>query len=161
MTAAATIYLDALLEPNQSLSPRALAWIVAGVAGVSLVASLSFLKIGALPVVGFFGLDALAVALALRHNYRVQRQRTRVRVTADEVRLDHVDPRGRSKSAGVPTAFARVELDEPLTPASLLRIEHGRKAYVIGRFLTAPERKSLAEALRRAIRRARLERFDA
>ena len=64
------------------------------------------------------------------------------------------------KEAEVPTAFARVELDEPLAWNSWLRIEHGQRAYVIGRFLTPKERKSLAEALRSALLRARSERVS-
>jgi uncharacterized membrane protein len=46
-------------------------------------------------------------------------------------------------------------------PTSWLRIEHGRTAFVIGRFLTPKERKSLAEGLRTALQRARCERHPA
>jgi len=73
----------------------------------------------------------------------------------------HTDKKGRRREAEVPAGFARVELDEPLTPASWLRIEHGRTAWVIGRFLTVEERKSFATALRNALRAARSERAPA
>ena len=75
--------------------------------------------------------------------------------------MRHTDASGREKIAEVPTAFARVELDEPLTATSWLRIEHGRTAWVIGRFLTVEERKSLASRLRSALRDARSERLPA
>ena len=116
---------------------------------------------GALPVVGFFGLDALAIWLAFRWNFRQQNQSTRVQITAEAVHLHHTNPDGSEKTAKVPTAFARVELDEPVDWNSWLRIEHGRRAFVIGRFLTPNERRSLADALRIALAQARSERFPA
>jgi len=54
-----------------------------------------------------------------------------------------------------------VELDEPVLPDSWLRIEHGRSAWVIGRFLTPDERKAFATRLREAVRAARSERLPA
>jgi uncharacterized membrane protein len=60
----------------------------------------------------------------------------------------HRKANGTEKRVSVPAGFARVELDEPLRPDSWLRIEHGRTGWVIGRFLTVPERKSLADAMK-------------
>ncbi|OYW84926.1 MAG: hypothetical protein B7Z22_09580 [Hyphomonas sp. 32-62-5] len=90
-----------------------------------------------------------------------QREETRVIVTARSIRLHHKDAKGREKHAEVPSAFARIELDEPAGPASWLRIEHGKTAWVIGRFLTPPERSSLAKALRQALLAAKAERHPA
>mgnify|MGYP003645012554 FL=1 len=80
-------------------------------------------------------------------------------VTAKSLVLHHRKPDGSERTVEVPSAFARVEIEEPLTLTSWLRIEHGRTAYVIGRFLTPPERKSLAKAIRRALLDARAERY--
>lgn len=155
------VYMDATLTPNHSLSTRAFTLFMAGVALVSFLAGLAFLSMGAWPVFGFFGLDALLIWLAFRwHRGRVGEE-TRVRITAENVELHHRDRRGREKSAKLPAAFARIELDEPVRPDSWLRIEHGRTAFVIGRFLTPKERHSFAEALREALQRARAERHPA
>ncbi len=155
------IYLDALLTPNRSLSERGFAVAMAIIAVVFFLTGLMFWSMGALPILGFFGLDMVAVWLAFRLSFNQQREQTRVVVTARAIRLQHTDRKGRQKEAEVPTAFARVELDEPVQPASWLRIEHGRTAWVIGRFLTPDERRSFAEALRRAVRAARSERLPA
>lgn len=154
-----TIYMDALLQPNRSLSPKAfgLVMIIVGIA--SFGGGVVYASMGAWPVIGFFGLDALAIWLCFRWSFRQQRQRTRVRITAEQIFLHHVSPNGNEKQAEIPTAFARVELDEPLSWNSWLRIEHGQRAFVIGRFLTPDERKSLADALRTALMRARSERI--
>lgn len=152
------IYMDAVLTPNRSLSPKGFAVVMTVVGVISFIAGMAFLSMGALPVVGFFGLDALAIWLAFRWSFRQQEEQTRVIVTTDTLKLHHRSAKGAIKEATLPSAFARVELDEPLTPQSWLRIEHGQKAYIIGRFLTLPERKSFARALRSALQAARSER---
>ncbi|MFN3610223.1 MAG: DUF2244 domain-containing protein, partial [Hyphomonas sp.] len=118
-----------------------------------------FLSMGALPILGFMGLDVLAIWLAFHVSYRRQREETRVTVTARAISLHHKDAKGREKHAEVPAAFARIELEEPAGPTSWLRIEHGKTAWIIGRFLTPPERSTLANALRQALRAARAERY--
>lgn len=152
------IYFDALLTPNQSLSPRGFAVLMTVVGVVSFACGVAFLSMGAFPVVGFFGLDALAVYIAFRSSFRRQREQTRVTVTGKTMQLRHRAADGSEKSVELPSAFTRVELDEPLSPTSWLRIEHGRTAYIIGRFLTSPERKSLSIAIRAALANARAER---
>ncbi|MEM7766817.1 MAG: DUF2244 domain-containing protein [Pseudomonadota bacterium] len=152
------VYMDAVLTPNDSLSDRAFILVMAAIAGISFVTGMMFLAMGAAPVAGFFGLDALALYLAWRWHRKRRAERTRVRITADQLGLHHTDRRGREKTAQLPSAFARVMLDTPVTHASQLRIEHGHTAYVIGRFLTPDERASLADALRGALQKARAER---
>lgn len=154
-----TIYFDATLTPSRSLSPRAFTITMAIIAGVSFVAGLSFVQMGAYPVLGFFGLDALAIWLAFRVSFRKLDQKTCIRVTADSIDLTHFRPGNTPKHVSVPTAFARVSLDYPERRPSELSIAHKGTAWVIGRFLTAPERQSLKRALELAIQRARAERY--
>ncbi len=155
------IYFDAVLTPNRSLSPRGFAVLMAVVGAASFACGIAFLSMGAFPVVGFFGLDALAIYVAFRWSFRRQREQTRVTITGKTMQLRHFAPDGSEKRVELPSAFTRVELDEPLSSSSWLRIEHGRTAYVIGRFLTVPERKSLSIAIRAALRNARAGRNPA
>ena len=156
-----TIYFDALLTPNRSLSPRGFAIVMAVVGTLSLFCGVAFVSMGAFPILGFFGLDALAIYLAFRWSFRQQQEETRVTVTGKSLFLQHRKSDGTKRIEELPSAFIRVELDEPLTTTSWLRIAHGRTAYVIGRFLTPHERKTLATALRSAILNARAERHSA
>jgi uncharacterized membrane protein len=153
------IYFDAVLTPNRSLSPRGFAIVMALVGVASFICGIVFLSMGAFPVVGFFGLDALGMYLGFRWSFRRQSEETRVRISAKTLQLSHRAANGKERLVELPAAFARVELDEPMSPASWLRIEHGRTAYVIGRFLTLPERKSLSIAIRSALLNARAERY--
>lgn len=152
--------MDAVLTPNASLSPAAFNLVMIIIALISFICGVMFMSMGAWPVLGFFGLDVLALYAAFRFVRRRARQETRVRITAEQVDITHTDSKG-IRTASFPPAFARVELDEPTGPTSWLRIEHGRTAYVIGRFLTPKERKALARGLREALQRARCERAPA
>ncbi|MEO1660004.1 MAG: DUF2244 domain-containing protein [Pseudomonadota bacterium] len=155
-----TIYFDAVLTPNRSLSPRAFTIVMAVVAGMSFIAGLAFVSMGAFPVIGFFGLDALAIWLAFRWSFRKLKQETRVRVTAERIDLLHTRPGKPPREASLPTAFARVSLIFPDRRPSELTLAHADKAWVIGRFLTPPERKSLKQAIESAIWKARNERYS-
>ena len=154
-----TIYMDAVLTPNRSLSRKGFLIAMTAIAVTFFLTGLIFLSMGALPVLGFMGLDILAIWLAFRISFSRQKEETRVTVTARTIRLHHKDAKGGEKRAELPSAFARVELDEPAGPASWLRIEHGKTAWIIGRFLTPPERSDFAKALRKALLAAKSERY--
>jgi len=151
----ATVFMNAVLTPNRSLSDRAFRIVVIATIALSVLCGLYFMRSGALPVLGFFGLDAALLIGALWLSRRNQRQETRIRVTRESVDLRHSDGRGGVKTASLPTAFARVELDRPARPTSGLRLCLSDKVYVVGRFLTPEEREDFADALEGAIRRAR------
>lgn len=153
-----TIYFDGVLTPNRSLSPRAFAIVMTIMGVTSFVSGVMFVSMGAFPVLGFFGLDALAIWVAFRWNFRQLRQVTRVRITAETIELHHEHPGRAPRHASLPTAFARVDLAFPERRPSELRLSHGRNAWVIGQFLTPGERKSLKSALEDAIWQARRER---
>lgn len=153
-----TLYMDAVLTPNRSLSPRGFRIFILSMGAGFALLSLMFWSMGALPVLGFFGLDLLAIWLALRWSFRQQQEETRVQVTARSVILHHRDAKGREKHAELPSAFARVDVEAAGSQQSQLRIQHGQSAWIIGRFLTPDERAAFAGALQRALAAARAER---
>jgi uncharacterized membrane protein len=152
------VYLDAVLHPPRSLSDRGFSRLMALLAGIGAAAGLGFWLQGAWPVIGFFGLELLALWIVFQMTFRAQTARTYLRVTADAVDLRKVDARGRERRARLPAGFARVELDPDARGARALRLAAAGRAYAIGEHLTATERESLAEALRAALARARQER---
>lgn len=154
-----TVYFDATLTPNRSLSPRAFLMVMVIIVAVSFVSGMAFMSMGAFPILGFFGLDALIIWLAFQWSFRALKQETRVRITAEQIDLCHTRPGQSPRKAHLPTAFARVHLEFPERRPSELKLSHAGNAWVIGRFLTPTERKSLKDALEVAIRRARNERY--
>ena len=156
----ATIYLDAVLEPPRSLSPRGFNRVMRVLGGMSFLSSLLFVSLGAWPVMGFMGLEILVLWLVFRFSFRSQRARTYVRVTAEAVDVRKVDGWGRERRASLASHFARVEFDRAADGPNALRVAASRRAYVVGEFLTPRERASFARRLTQAISDARRERHS-
>ena len=153
------LYFDAELTPNRSLSPKAFTLVMSIVAAMSFIAGLSFMTMGAFPIIGFFGLDALAIWVAFQLSFRALRQVTHVEVTAERIQIRHTRPGKPEKVVDIPTLFARIDLIFPERRPSELRISYGGTVWAIGRFLTGGERRDLCSALKDAVGRARLERY--
>lgn len=146
---------DAVLRPNRSLSPRGFLILMAVLGGCSFVAGMVFVIAGAWPVIGFLGLDVLAVYIAFRLNYRAGRAYEAVRLTEDKLSLLRVDWRGRARREEFQPYWLRVELDEPETRAGRILIgSHGRRS-AIGACLSPAERAEFADALQDALAKLR------
>lgn len=154
----ATVYLDAVLEPPRSLSTRGLNRVMMTIGAFSAVFSIGFLLAGAWPVVGFLGVEILALWLVFQWSFRAQTARTYVRVTADEVDVRKVDGWGRERRASMAAHFARVEFDRTASGPNALRLATSQRAYSLGEFLTPRERETFARRLMQAISDARRER---
>lgn len=155
-----TVYLDAVLEPPRSLSPRGFNRVMLFFGIMSFIPGLVFYAMGAWPIVGFLGLDVLALWAVFKVSFRSQTARTYVRVTAETVDVKKVDGWGRERSARLPSHFARVEYDRRATGPNALRLASSAKAYPLGEHLTPRERETFARRLTQAISDARRERHD-
>lgn len=82
------------LRPHRSLTERQFHALLMSVAGVSFVATLPFVIMGAWPVAGFMGLDVLLVYVAFKSNFRAARAYEDVEVTTIELKLAKVSPKG-------------------------------------------------------------------
>jgi uncharacterized membrane protein len=150
------IFLDAILQPNRPLSPRGLMLVIGFVAIVSFVAGIVFALRGAWPVTPFFGADVLLLAWAMRASVRASRRREHLVLTSERLTIERVSARGETRREEINPYWLRVEHEDPeLMGAELALVSRGRR-WIIGSFLGAEERASLAEALRRALREARV-----
>ncbi len=152
------IYLDAVLEPPRSLTPRGFNRVMLALGAFSFVLGLTFLISGAWPITGFLGLEILLLWLAFRFSFRKQLARTYVRVTADDVLVRKVDGWGRERHARLASHFARVEFDRAADGPNALRLATTSRAYALGEYLTPRERESFARRLDQALLDARKER---
>lgn len=151
-----TSYLDVVLSPHRSLSPRGFYVLMAFVAVVCFGAGLGFLAIGAWPIVGFLGLDVAAIYLAFRLNYRSGRLFETLVLSTRDLRVSRVHPDGRVESWRLPPNWLRVRLvGGDLGPGAIHLGSHGREI-AIARFLSPAERHALVRALEEALRRWRL-----
>src|SRR5229473_6470229 len=85
---------SALLTPHRSLNRAGFLVLMGFLSAVSFVAGLAFLLMGAWPVLGFFGLDILAIYWAFRINFRRAKASEEILVTPSELRLRRISHRG-------------------------------------------------------------------
>lgn len=149
------VFFDAVLQPNKPLSPRGLAIVIGFVAVVSFVAGIVFALRGAWPVTPFFGADVLLLWIAMRASVRASKRREHLFLTADKFLIERMDARGRATRQEINPYWLRVDHDDPELLGAELALVYRGSRWVVGSFLGAEERASLADALRRALREAR------
>ncbi len=145
------VLFDAELRPHRSLSVKGFRVLMAAVIGVNVIAGGAVFVAGAWPVIGFMGVDVLLIYAAFRASYRAARRREKLRLTADWLTIQRIDPTGRGETETLRPYWLRVELEEPAAPSTPLTLwSHGRGTQV-GSFLPPAERERLAGALRAAL----------
>src|ERR1700704_7148792 len=147
---------SALLTPHRSLGRTGFVVLMAFLSAVSFAAGLAFWLMGAWPVLGFFGLDVLAVYWAFRINFRHGEATEEIRVTHSELRVRRVSHRGHVVEWVLNPLW--VQLDRK-THAEfgierLYLVSKGRRVSIAS-FLGADEKASFAKALLAALQAAR------
>src|SRR5258707_11888662 len=99
---------SALLTPHRSLNRTGFLVLMAFLSTVSFAAGLAFLLMGAWPVLGFFGLDVLAIYWAFRVNFRRARATEEIWVTPSELRVRRVSHRGHVGGWGLNPLWVRL-----------------------------------------------------
>lgn len=149
------ILFDAVLMPNQPLGRRWLFLIVLGVAALSFCAGIAFVLRGAWPVTPFFGADVALLAWALQKSARAARRRERLVLTKEMLVIERIDPDGQGSAEKLNPYWLRVEHEDPEGVGCELALVSRGERWVVGSFLGAEDRASLAEALRGALYRVR------
>ena len=104
---------SALLTPHRSLDRTGFLVVMAFVSAVSFAAGVAFLIMGAWPVVGFFGLDVLAIYWAFKINFRRARAYEEISVTPSELRLRRVSHRGHVMEWVFNPLWVRLDQNDP------------------------------------------------
>lgn len=144
---------SAVLTPHRSLGRRGFLIVMILIAAVSFAAGVGFMMLGAWPVVGYFGLDAILIYWAFRRNFSDARLYEQVDLTDSELVVRRVMKGAEPQEWRFIPYWVRVELVEHEaleTCGPLYLASHGRKLQ-IGSFLSPDERRSFATALTRAL----------
>ena len=99
----------ARLIPHRSLDQRRARFVLVGMGAASTVVSLPFFLIGAWPVVGFMGLDVLLLGLAFRASFRSARAYEDVTLTALELAVAKISPKGSRAEWRFNPSWVRLE----------------------------------------------------
>ena len=148
------------LRPYRSLGPRGFLVLMTFISLVAFVAGIIFMRAGAWPVLGFFGLDVVLIYIAFRLNYRSGRLYETVELDREALTVTRVFPSGRRKSWSFNPYWVRFQFLDPLAGApetelllprpELKLAAHGREL-VFGRFLNDDEKTEFGRVLAQAI----------
>jgi uncharacterized membrane protein len=150
------------LTPYRSMTPRAFKNFIIGFCCVNLVLSAPFFILGAWPVVGFMGLDVLALYIAFRINFRSADAYETVELTALELVFAKVTARGQREVWRFNPSWVRLEQEthEEFGTERVALVSRGQSVE-IGAFLGPEQKAALARDLARALADARRgPRFD-
>jgi uncharacterized membrane protein len=147
---------SALLTPHRSLNGKGFLIVMGLIAGLSFMAGIMFLLLGAWPVMPFLGLDVVLIYWAFRTNYRAAAAYEEVTVTPSELHVKKVSAKGQVAEWSLNPVWVRLEREthEEFGLLRLFLISQGRKLAVAG-FLSPAEKESFAKALGDAIGEAK------
>jgi uncharacterized membrane protein len=150
-----TRLFTATLSPYRSLSRRGFNTLMAFLGIVSFTAGIIFLRMGAWPVFGFFGLDVAILYFAFRRNYMDARAFEQIDLSREELHVRRVSALGRETEYSFNPYWTRLIIDRRSWGIAALSLASSGRRLPIGIFLGPSERASFADALSSALAAAR------
>jgi uncharacterized membrane protein len=146
----------ATLTPHRSLSPTGKRIVIGLVAALALVPGIVFYIAGAWPVVGFMGLDVLAIWIALTVSMRAGKQQEVVSLWPGALELKKIDAKGEEQILTFVPGNVRFVIDRDFNERVQALWLRERDARVqLGSFLSPEEKQSFSKAFGAALRKAR------
>lgn len=159
--AAEPALFEAVTTPPAGLSRAGVRLVLGAVVAALAAVSLLFAWLGAWPVLGFAGAEALLVILLLvMHRRGARRSVETLRLAEGRLTVGRTDWRGRREAFSLDPYWTRLSLDERPGRVSALRLHHRGATVEIGVLLGEEQKRDLAEALAEALRRYREPVFD-
>jgi uncharacterized membrane protein len=150
------IIFSATLTPHRSLPPAGFLALMAAIAGLWFLTGFYFWSLGAWPVLGFGGLDILAVWLAFRLNYRAARAYEEIEVSRAALVLRKVAPGGRMQEMRFNPHWVRLEVEsDEARGVTRVALRARDRRVPVGAFLNPDDRRSFARAFGAALAAAR------
>jgi len=146
----------ATLTPHRSLTPNGKRIVIGLVAALALVPGIIFYLVGAWPVVGFMGLDVLAIWAALTLSMRSGKLHEVITLWPTALELKRVDAKGAEDTLSFVPQNVRFLVDRDYNErvTGLWLKEQDRKI-PLGAFLSIDEKLSLSKVFGTALRKAR------
>jgi uncharacterized membrane protein len=149
------IYVTRLM-PHRSLTPVAFRRFIVIFCLTNVAFSLPFFVIGAWPVAGFMGLDALALYVAFRINFRSARAYETIELTPLELVFAKIGEKGQRAEWRFNPSWVRLEqkVHAEFGSERVTLVSRG-ESVEIGAFLGPEQKAKLARDLGRALVQAR------
>ncbi len=146
----------ATLTPHRSLSPVGKRVVVGLVAALALVPGVIFYLAGAWPVIGFMGLDVLAIWIALTVSMRAGKQQEVVSLWPGTLELKKIDAKGAEEVLTFVPANVRFVIERDFNErVQTLWLRDRETRIPLGGFLSPEEKLSFSKAFGAALRKAR------
>src|SRR5215217_6584196 len=147
---------SALLTPHRSLNRTGFLVLMVFIGVVSFIAGIAFLLMGAWPVLGFLGLDVLAIYWAFRSNFRSADATEDIVMTPSAFRVRRVSHHGHLIEWSFNPLWVQLEQtgDPEFGIERLYLVSRGRRVS-IGHVLGPDEKASFAKALLGALQTAK------
>jgi uncharacterized membrane protein len=146
----------ATITPHRSLGSTGFLVLMLCIGALSFICGMMFLILGAWPVSGFLGLDVVLIYFAFRANFRAARAYEEVTVTASELTLRMVNPRGGVREWTLNPVWVRLDriVHEEFGIERLFLVSRGQRLSIAS-FLGPDEKASFARALSTALGEAK------
>ncbi|MFT0892626.1 DUF2244 domain-containing protein [Pseudochelatococcus sp. G4_1912] len=146
----------ARITPHRSLGREAFRITMTLICLASVISSLPFVMMGAWPVVGFFGIDLLALYIAFRINFRRANSFEEIWLSRVELLMRKVSHHGVRREWHFNPLWTRLErqIHADFGVEKLTFISRGQRV-TVGDALSPPERESLGQALHTALLEAK------
>ncbi len=146
----------ATLTPHRSLTPMGKRVVIALVAALALVPGIVFYLAGAWPVVGFMGLDVLAIWGALTLSMRSGKVHEVLTLWPAALELTRVDAKGKEEKLSFVPQQVRFVIDRDYNErVTALWLKTADQRTPLGAFLSPDEKLSLSKVFGTALRKAR------
>lgn len=150
------VIFSATLTPYRSLGRKAFLFLMLFIGGIWFFTGLYFWSLGAWPVMGFVGLDFLAIWIAFKLNYRAGRTYEEVEVTRDLLTIRRISPAGRVQEFRFNPRWVHLDLESMEDFGTLrLAVRTRDRRVPVGAFLNPADRQSFAHAFGAALAEAR------
>ncbi|WP_404400894.1 DUF2244 domain-containing protein [Pelagibacterium halotolerans] len=146
----------ALLTPHRAMDKRAIRWVIALAACLASIPGITFYAMGAWPVVGFLGLDVLALYWAMSASLRDADAYEEVTLWPDALDVRHVTKKGKETFRSFNPFFVQLSVDrDGEDRVTALRLVTRGRHTEIGKFLTPDDKAIFAESFGAALSRAK------
>lgn len=146
----------ATIRPNRSLGRSGLRVVMGACCAVSLVTSIWCWSMGFWPIAGFFGLDMLALYVALRVSVRRGGSFEEIAISQIEILLARVSHRGERREWRFNPLWTRLsKVEDEEFGLQRLALVSRRQEVVVARDASPDERARIAIGLGQALARAK------
>ncbi|HVY50208.1 MAG TPA: DUF2244 domain-containing protein [Devosia sp.] len=146
----------ATLTPHRSLSPAGKRVVIGLIAALAILPGIIFYLAGAWPVVGFMGLDVLAIWAAFTISMRGGRAYEVITLWPKTLELKKVDAKGVEEILNFTPQSVRFLIDRDFNErVTALWFKAESRKIPVGAFLSSDEKLSFSKVFGTALRKAR------